>query len=256
MNNYIVIENLNSGNFGHVKKIKNKYTDKIYAVKIESNSVGLLEYEAKIYNLLSGINYVPSIKSYKNDGENGYLIMDLMECNLKYFKKVKYSDELKYKILCKNIIISITKGLQEIHSKNIIHRDIKPENICIHNNTVKIIDFGLSKLIDTTTECKNITEIVGTPNYISKNVLNLNNPTKIDELESVYFIFLYLILHDDIFKNYTKEDINYMKDEKCIKNYLDNKKESITIMLKHLSLCRKQNYNNSNIYDNLISIYS
>ena len=35
MNNYIVIENISSGEFGKVVKVKNKFTEKILAVKIE-----------------------------------------------------------------------------------------------------------------------------------------------------------------------------------------------------------------------------
>ncbi|MBN1482080.1 tetratricopeptide repeat protein [candidate division KSB1 bacterium] len=48
-----------------------------------------------------------------------------------------------------NISIQIARGLAKAHEKGIIHRDIKPGNIIVQKDgTVKIIDFGLSKLIN------------------------------------------------------------------------------------------------------------
>ncbi|MCK6619057.1 MAG: protein kinase [Calditrichaceae bacterium] len=48
-----------------------------------------------------------------------------------------------------DIIIQIARGLSKAHQKNIIHRDIKPGNIIVQEDgTVKIIDFGLSKLLN------------------------------------------------------------------------------------------------------------
>ena len=87
MNNYIVIENISSGQFGKVVKVKNKLTEKILAVKIEKINSGTLQYEAKIYNILSGVINIPVIRSFKNDSVNNYLFMDLMDYNLKYVKK-------------------------------------------------------------------------------------------------------------------------------------------------------------------------
>ena len=38
------------------------------------------------------------------------------------------------------------KGLAYLHNEGIIHRDLKPENVLIHDNCVKIADFGLASL--------------------------------------------------------------------------------------------------------------
>src|SRR6267142_4282267 len=48
-----------------------------------------------------------------------------------------------------SIAIQISEALEEAHAAGIIHRDIKPENIMIRGNGhVKVLDFGLAKLIE------------------------------------------------------------------------------------------------------------
>lgn len=60
-------------------------------------------------------------------------------------------------------------GLQYCHSKNVLHRDIKLDNILLTSQgTVKICDFGVSKLIEKPREL--MFEQCGTPAYIAPEV--------------------------------------------------------------------------------------
>ena len=44
--------------------------------------------------------------------------------------------------------LEISSALEFIHSKNVFHRDVKPQNILLSSElSVKLIDFGLSKLV-------------------------------------------------------------------------------------------------------------
>ena len=38
-------------------------------------------------------------------------------------------------------------ALRHLHDKNIAHRDFKPENILFQQGNVKLIDFGISKML-------------------------------------------------------------------------------------------------------------
>lgn len=63
-------------------------------------------------------------------------------------------------------------AVNHCHSNNIAHRDIKPENILImennDENSIKIIDFGLSK---QGLKRDKLHSIVGTPYYLAPEVL-------------------------------------------------------------------------------------
>ena len=39
-------------------------------------------------------------------------------------------------------------ALRFLKERNIIHRDIKPKNILIHDDGIKISDFGVAKIIN------------------------------------------------------------------------------------------------------------
>jgi hypothetical protein len=45
-------------------------------------------------------------------------------------------------------LTGIAKGLNHLHSNNVIHRDVAARNVLIHRNEPKLTDFGMSRIVD------------------------------------------------------------------------------------------------------------
>ncbi|MFL5249633.1 MAG: serine/threonine protein kinase [Myxococcales bacterium] len=73
------------------------------------------------------------------------------------------------------ILLQCCEALQAAHERGIVHRDLKPENVhlSVHKgleNFVKLLDFGIAKLLDGTGQSTGQTRtgmVVGTPGYMS-----------------------------------------------------------------------------------------
>jgi DNA-binding response OmpR family regulator/predicted Ser/Thr protein kinase len=70
-------------------------------------------------------------------------------------------------------LITICEALDFVGRNNIIHRDIKPANIMINDKGVlKIVDFGVAKIVDVDGDNSSKEGIVGSPYYISPEAID------------------------------------------------------------------------------------
>jgi len=83
--------------------------------------------------------------------------------------KKKKNQPLQKKMRIK-ILLDSAKGIQYLHSNDILHRDIKPSNIFLmKDNTIKLGDFGISKDIHIFHYTR--TQGAGTPLYMAPEII-------------------------------------------------------------------------------------
>lgn len=128
--------------------------------------IDLLQREISILQSLSHHNIV-KMMDVSQTNNNIYIFLEF--CNggtLKDYIKKKggYLSEKEAIIFFKEIC----EAFKIMEEKKIIHRDIKQENVMIHNDQVKISDFGFSRVIEA-----------GDPNYYSRLGTPLYMPPQI-----------------------------------------------------------------------------
>ncbi|MEV5827592.1 serine/threonine-protein kinase [Spirillospora sp. NPDC052242] len=60
----------------------------------------------------------------------------------------------------------LAEGLMAVHERGVIHRDLKPGNVLLAGDGPRIIDFGIARALDATSQTTR-TSIVGTPGFMS-----------------------------------------------------------------------------------------
>src|ERR1051325_379407 len=182
---YRILQKLGAGGMGEVylaedTKLGRKIALKVLSEELTANRDRLIRFDQEAY-AASALNHPNILTIYEMGDEGG-----------RHFIATEYIDGITLRrrlggppmevseIL--DIAIQITGALQEAHAAGIVHRDIKPENVMIRKNGhVKVLDFGLAKLIDPsfqteTTDTEAITRalvqtdagiVMGTSQYMS-----------------------------------------------------------------------------------------
>ncbi|MGJ5816070.1 protein kinase domain-containing protein [Paludibaculum fermentans] len=66
------------------------------------------------------------------------------------------------------LFLQVCEGVSHAHRRLIIHRDLKPSNILVTpSGAPKLLDFGIARLVDDTSEATQTIERLLTPNYAS-----------------------------------------------------------------------------------------
>ncbi len=108
-----------------------------------------------------------------------YLVMELL-CGYTVADELKQYGKLS-PARCAEILIPVLDVLDAAHAQGVIHRDIKPDNIFLHQakdgEVVKVVDFGVAKLLEEEDVAQRITisttnVLVGTAAYLAPERIN------------------------------------------------------------------------------------
>jgi len=234
-NKYEILNYIASGNYGTIYKALN---NKKLVVLKETTKIEELKYEANVYNELRNVKNIARFFDFFIENNKSYLVIEYCNKTLYDFKE-KYFTSVNY-----------YSTLLHIHNNNYLHRDLKPLNICLdeYNNPI-IIDFGLSKkyIVDNKhITSKTIKGIIGSYAFCSINVENMLEPSRRDDLESLFYIFVYCLINKSEEQQLIniKHDISIIKQNSFLINedYYDVIKQ-IHSYIRKMTFTQKPNYN-------------
>lgn len=99
-----------------------------------------------------------------------YLVMDFLEGESLYERLAQEPQPALEVVL--DIFRQLCNGLLAAHAAGVVHRDLKPENIhlCPSDDqgvVVKLLDFGVAKIVDAASSVTRSGALFGTPQYMS-----------------------------------------------------------------------------------------
>jgi serine/threonine-protein kinase len=150
---YRIIRSLGVGGMGRVYLGLDEKLNRPVAIKLLSNydasekeRVRRFVLEAQTAAALNHPN-IAHIYEISEDRGTNFIAMEFVDGET-LRKKLGEGSELK--VLLK-YLRQVAQGLAKAHASGIVHRDLKPDNVMItRDGHVKILDFGLAKLLETT----------------------------------------------------------------------------------------------------------
>jgi eukaryotic-like serine/threonine-protein kinase len=178
---YRIIGPLGAGGMGEVYVARDPSLGRTVAIKVlpqrlsgDRESLSRFTREARSASALNHPNIV-TIHEVGTDSGTPYIVMEHIEGT--DLRTMLQAGPLPNRRTL-NIAAQIADGLAAAHEKGIVHRDLKPENVMVtKDGFVKILDFGLAKLIGPSEEDADTAQwdlpmtnpgtIVGTVGYMS-----------------------------------------------------------------------------------------
>jgi len=169
---FTILEEINRGSMGIIFKARDKMLNEIVALKILNDylcsdpmAIERFKSEARAAKRLSH-PYIVRIHDFFEIDSKRCISMEFIEgIDMKRMlsERTTFTEEM---ILY--YFMGICDALGYAHKLGIVHRDIKPANIMITSqNTVKITDFGIAKMLQSPDATKSGTAVIGTPLYMA-----------------------------------------------------------------------------------------
>lgn len=167
---YELIELVGHGAMGEVYKAHDPSIGRLVALKTITGSMcgnaELLErfyQEARSAGALQHPNIV-TVYELGHERDTPFIAMEFLEGeSLDKIIERRPNLPISQKV---GILVQVCRALDCAHKHGVVHRDIKPGNVMLtRDGTVKVVDFGIARLVDTSKTQTNI--LIGTLAYMS-----------------------------------------------------------------------------------------
>ncbi|GBG24809.1 Protein kinase, putative [Hondaea fermentalgiana] len=191
---------IGQGSFGTVFRCTDVKTQIAYAVKkvdlrvLRMQPHFMMERLKRECSVLQNLKHPSVIRLYKTiEAKDALLMVMEMVLGMELFEMILAISGLDEGEACA-VFIQLASALAYMHNLGIVHRDIKPENILVQGTTeseataestvfqdafkhlrprIKLIDFGLSKVLSSERGGSIAKSLVGTPRYVAPEIIEV-----------------------------------------------------------------------------------
>ena len=183
---YEVVEAIGAGGMGEVYRARDTKLGRDVAIKVlpeefarDKERLERFQREARLLAQVNHANIATLYGLEEHDGQT-FIVMELVEGETLAERIAKGRIPIDEAI---PLFFQIAEGLEAAHEKGIVHRDLKPGNAMLTKSGIKLLDFGLAKVLagepgpessDAPTQQKDLTKensIIGTLQYMAPEQL-------------------------------------------------------------------------------------
>ena len=197
---YRIVRQLGEGGMGVVYEAVNDAIERRVAVKVLHPEYARdREASARFFDEARAVNRIehPSLVQVSDHGQTAdgtsYLVMEFLrgESLAQRLDKIHAAGRRFDAGEVVRVAWQVADALRAAHEKNIVHRDLKPDNLMLVRDPiapggerVKILDFGIAKLLKNGTRRTATSAVMGTPLYMSPE--QCRGAGEVDERSDVY----------------------------------------------------------------------
>jgi serine/threonine-protein kinase len=181
---------IGKGGMGKVYRAWDTVLERLVAVKLMrkelTEDARLLDSFYREARACASLNHTNIVHIYAFDNLDGqlYLVMELADRGSLDSRIEKYHRLDELQVL--DIGIKIASALDMTLKHNLLHRDIKPSNILFNaDNEPKLVDFGLARKAEATSEPEAEDAAWGTPYYVAPEKIKREPETFLSDMYSL-----------------------------------------------------------------------
>jgi len=207
VNNYKIIKEIDNGGMGTIYLAQHQTLQKNLAVKklhpklikdamVRKRFLQEAKTQAKLKH--SGIT---EIIDYIEQDNSLYILLEYLEGETLYdyiFRKKGLLPEAE----ANRFMTQILEAVSYAHKRNVIHRDLKPSNIFVLNNgNIKILDFGISKILGDDSNQTKSGSLMGSPSYMSPEQVSGKNVDQRSDIYALGVIYFEMLTGQHLYNN-------------------------------------------------------
>jgi serine/threonine-protein kinase len=165
---YVIEAEIGRGGMGSVwraRRVDDRFETTVAVKFLHASWIGLqgeqrFRSEGQMLGRLDHLNIARLIDAGLLDGTQPYLVLEYVEGEAIDAYCIGKNLDIEARV---ELFLDVLAAVAHAHSHLIVHRDIKPGNIFVtHGGSVKLLDFGIAKLLDDTTGSAALTKSGGT----------------------------------------------------------------------------------------------
>lgn len=180
---YQVERRLGAGGFGAVYEVTHTLVGQQRAMKVMSKQlVGVADVQRRFideWDILDKLEHPNIVRCYEigilPETRQPFMLLDLLEGQSVFDEIWPRGVQTPARMppnVAARVGWQIAQALTAAHGRGLLHRDLKPDNvILVHGDTevpvVKVIDFGIAKILGSATAHRKTSRVVGTPEYMA-----------------------------------------------------------------------------------------